>query len=291
MAHDQNEPIDQTFLDDAQYKKRYQDMLDQLRRESAEKTQVSLATQEAGVKKASQDHRDAAMKVDSAIHERRQRYGTESHAVLILQMQPSLEALTNMFRTYRIYLTRKVWHGISEHMNYQTEPLKYTAEVARMIRANADHFMNTEGHIRGPLEPAVIPYLAQVNDNGELTVDLNSEVNPQMTEEDKDNFVAQYGPVFEDSIIGWINGSHDTETGGQLEVVDVNGAQKIRIHPVPAAAGQPAPDPAAPPVYMSKDQFRRFREDVLQPQLARRFGQEFVADEPEPPNPGAALGT
>ncbi|MCR9191259.1 MAG: hypothetical protein NXI01_01180 [Gammaproteobacteria bacterium] len=287
MAHDPNEPIDQTFLDDAQYKKRYHDVLDQLRRESAERTQVSLANQEKGVEKASQDHRDAAMKVDNAIHERRQRYGTESHAVLILQMQPSLEALTNMFRAYRVYFTRKVLLEISECLNYQSEPLAHAAELARSFRAKLDDKFNTEGYFMEPVDPIVIPYLAHVNDNGELQLDLSAE-NPQMTEEDRREFVRQYQQPFQDSITGWINGSHDTETGGQLEVVDVNGAQKVRIHPVPPAAGQPAPDPAAPPVYMSKDQFRRFREDVLQPQLEQRFRQDFLADEPTPPDNGPA---
>ena len=134
MARDPHE-IDKVKLEEDFWKKRYQDVLEELRRRSATETANNLANIEGSVKKYSDRYDQAYAEHAQLVKDRQRQLGMESYSTLILQMKPTLEAFGKMADEYKMYLAMKAWHGIRSNINARDfTPLMLTAEAARNVR-------------------------------------------------------------------------------------------------------------------------------------------------------------
>ncbi len=254
--------------------KRYEDVLDELRRKSEARTRESISTFKSRIEDHSRKYDSAYEGFSKVVEEGQRQLGMESFSTLILQMGPSLTAFNKMSDEYKMYIFNKVAHKLAENINYNDfTPLQLTAEAARNMRACIDWYANTEGHFAEELPPVFVPYLAEVDDNGVLSVDLNVP-NRQLREQDRRDFVNQYQTAFDTSIENYINAQ-----------VDVNGARIYQIETIPDEGKKirKLPDPTvgasaaglAAPEYMSKAEFIEFRTRSLQPHLEQTFQVEF----------------
>ena len=187
MGHN---PIDEAEWKKMQENKRRADQLDKLRAESAARTQSSIEAWKGSVSERGQSFEHALAVVAKQIEERRGQMGMESAATLIRQMGPSIEALGNMERDLAIYLFSVAGLKMVENLNYRDfTPLMITAEAARNIRVFFDEHLNTEGAFSEELQAVSVPYLAEVDDDGVLSVNLDVP-STQFTEADRQTFVA-----------------------------------------------------------------------------------------------------
>lgn len=254
--------------------KRYQDVLNELRRKSEARTRESISTFKSRIEDHSRKYDSAYEGFSKVVEEGQRQLGMESFSTLILQMGPSLTAFNKMSDEYKMYIFNKVAHKLAENINYNDfTPLQLTAEAARNIRACIDWYANTEGHFSEELPPVFVPYLAEVDDNGVLSVDLDVP-NRQLGEKDRRDFVNQYQTAFDTSIEQYINSQVDQQNGHQLYQVEIvpNEGKKIRVLPDPTVAVPPG---AVVPQYMSKAEFIEFRTRSLQPHLELTFQVEF----------------
>ncbi|MCX7118385.1 MAG: hypothetical protein NTZ86_00685 [Legionellales bacterium] len=203
--------MDKDNLEAIARQKQYEDRLDELRRESAARTQQSLDNLAANVT----DHSKRA----------------------------------------------KCSHAVALNVNYQSSPfliLEAVAEGSRLIQANLERAVG----LTDELPPVFVPYLAEVADNGVLSVNLDVP-NSQMSDTDKRLFLTAYQANFETSITNWINASQ-TPAGDAMTIEDTAEGRKIRI----GGAQEDAR-------YMTKEDFLEFRARVLEPALKRHFTVDF----------------
>ena len=272
MGINRNE-IDKAKLADDYWKKRYQDVLDELRRQSANETANNLAGIEGSIKKHSGRYDQAFAEFSQIVKDRQRQLGMESYSTLILQMKPSLEAFSKMAEEYKMYIGMKIWHGIRSNINARDFTLlAIPAEVLRNVRAGIDFYCGTEGNFAEDLPPLFVPYLAEVNEKGVLSVNLDVP-NTQMTEQSKRKFVDQYGADFEASITAWINGSLTPE-GEPMAVRDTPEGRKIIINPGAAER------------VMTSEEFSAFRINTIEPALEDHFGVDFQPETPRNMSPG-----
>lgn len=273
MGHN---PMDEAYLKNKAAQKRLEDRLEEMRRESQEKTQKSIAYHTANVKEYSDKFEQDYASFLEHVQKRQQHLGMESIPTLILQFGPGLKAFARMSEDLKMHAWSQICLSLAENLNYQNcTPLMLTAEAGRQARLFLDSHFNTEGHFQDALPPVFVPYLADVNDQGVLSVSLDVP-NTQLSSTDRQEFIEQYSADFEASIVGWINSERDTN-GNSLTVVDVpNEGRKIQVGDNPGAQ-----------VYLSKDEFRNLRTRVLTPQLEHYFGVEFQPEaESNRPRPG-----
>lgn len=253
--------------------KRYEDVLDELRRKSEARTRESISTFKSRIEDHSRKYDSAYEGFSKVVEEGQRQLGMESFSTLILQMGPSLTAFNKMSDEYKMYIFNKVAHKLAENINYNDfTPLQLTAKAARNIRACIDWYANTEGHFAEELPPVFVPYLAEVDDNGVLSVDLNVP-NRQLREQDRRDFVNQYQTAFDTSIENYINAQVNANGARlyQIETIPDEG-KKIRKLPDPTVA---VPAAGVAPEYMSKAEFIEFRTRSLQPYLEETFIVEF----------------
>lgn len=251
--------------------KRYEDVLEELRRESQARTRESINTYQSRIDEHSRKYDSAYEGFSKVAEEGQRQLGMESFSTLILQMGPSLTAFSKMSDEYKMYIFNKIAHKLAENINYNDfTPLQLTAEAARNARAFIDWYANTEGHFAEELPPVFVPYLAEVDDKGVLSVDLNVP-NRQLGERDRQDFVRQYQTPFDTAIEDFIN-----------RHVDGNGRQCYRVETIPNEGKKirKLPDPSVQPAvalaeYMSKAEFIEFRRQSLQPHLEQLFGVAF----------------
>ncbi|MEI6093999.1 MAG: hypothetical protein WCR08_00840 [Gammaproteobacteria bacterium] len=254
--------MDKATLEAIARQKQYEDRMDELRRESAERTQQSLDNLAADVTDHSKKYDENYDKFRSVARERNRQMGMETLPTLIMQMGPALEAYAKMSQEYKLYVWAKFSHAVALNVNYQSSPfsiLEAVAEGSRWIQANLERAVG----LTDALPPVFVPYLAEVADNGVLSVNLDVP-NSQMTDADKQQFVAQYQTDFETSIANWINASQ-TSAGEDMTIEDTAEGRKIRIGD---AAGADAR-------YMTKEDFLEFRARVLEPALQQHFTVDF----------------
>lgn len=252
--------------------KQYEDRMEELRRESAARTQKSLDNLSADVEQYSKGFDEAQAQFIKVTDERSRQYGMESLSTLIMQMRPSLEAYAKMSGEYRAYLLSKVAFAIASNINFQSSPgwaLEAIAEGCRQIQGNMESALG----MTDDLPPAFVPYLAEVGDNGVLSVNLDVP-NTQMTEAARQTFVNEYQADFEASVNGWINNSR-TLAGEPMRIVNTPEGPKIEIQPAPVAPGVGGHAVAQPPRYMSKEEFCEFRARVIEPALEQHFTVDF----------------
>lgn len=289
MGHN---PMDAEYLKNKAAQKRLEDRLEEMRRESQERTQKSIAYHTANVKEYSDKFEQDYAGFLEHVQKRSQHLGMESIPTLILQFGPGLKAFARMSEDFKMHVLSRICLSLAENFNYQNStPLMLTAEAARQARVFLDSNFNTEGHFQDALPPVFVPYLADVNDQGVLSVSLdvpNTQLSSTPREvddgrggrkrtSDRQEFIEKYSTDFETSIANWINALSDAD-GNTLTVVDVpNEGRKIRV----------GPDNPGQQVYLSKDEFRDLRTRVLTPQLEHYFGVEFKPEaESNTPRPG-----
>lgn len=267
MARNPHEDIVKANLEESAWKKRYQDLLAELQRETQAEVAKNLSNIEGAVKKYSDQYDQAFAEFLHMAKERQRQLGMESYSTLILQMRPSLEAFSKLSQEYKMYLTMRIWHGIRSNLNARDSIfLAAPAYVIQNIRAGCDWYLNTEGHFMEELPPVFVPYLADVNEKGVLSVNLDVP-NIQMTDKDREEFANKHSADFEESIIRWINGS-PAPTGEAMEVRDTPEGRKIFINP------------GADERVMTAEEFREFRNSVIEPALADYFKVDFQAETP-----------
>lgn len=288
MGHN---PMDEAYLKNKAAQKRLEDRLEEMRRESQEKTQKSIAYHTANVKEYSDKFEQDYASFLEHVQKRQQHLGMESIPTLILQFGPGLKAFARMSEDLKMHAWSQICLSLAENLNYQNcTPLMLTAEAGRQARLFLDSHFNTEGHFQDALPPVFVPYLADVNDQGVLSVSLdvpNTQLSSKPREvddgrggrrrtSDRQEFIEQYSTDFETSITNWINGAVDVD-GNKLTVVDVpNEGRKIQVGDNPGAQ-----------VYLSKAEFRNLRTRLLTPQLEQYFGVEFQPEaESNRPRPG-----
>lgn len=266
--------IDKAEFDKMQENKRRADRLAQLQADSAAKTQESIEGWKGSVSQRGQNFEQSLAHVSKLIEERKGQLGMESAATLIRQMGPSIEALGKMERDLAIYLFSVVGLKVVENFNYRDFTLFATAaEAARHLRVFLDEHLNTEGAFSEQLQAVCVPYLADVDDDGVLNVNLDVP-NIQLREVDRQAFVEKYKADFDHSIEQWINEYEDPALGAdRMYSVDTlpDGKRKIQDLRAVRAAGEP-------PVYLTKEEFRTFRTRVLQPLLEQHFQAEFTPE-------------
>ena len=270
-------PVDQAEWVKSQEDRRRADQLEKLRADSAAKTEESIARLRSHVSQRGQNFEQSLADVSRLIEQGKGQLGVESAATLIRQMGPSIEALSNMQRDLAFFLFSAVGLKIIENLNYRDfTPLAMTAEAARNLRIFFDEHLNTEGAFSDELKALCVPYLADVDDDGVLNVNLDVP-NTELTEVGRQAFVDKYKVDFNESIERWINEYEDPArafgaAANPMYRVDTlpDGKRKIRDM---RAAG---PDP----VYLSKEEFRNFRTHALQPLLEEHFQAEFRPESP-----------
>ncbi len=277
-------------IDDAKYKKeqwdkRYQDQLEKLRRDSQAKTQASIEQWQDSRSDHLKKYDEHFHHLEKIVSDRQRQFGMEGAGTLIRQFGPTLDAISKMSYEFEMYLFSVAGLALAENLNYNSStPLMLSAEAARNIRAFFDYHLNTEGAFSEELQAMQIPYLADVDDQGLLTVNLDVP-NTQLTEQDRQQFVGQHQADFDASIERWINEYEDPARPAvpegppnlMYQVEDIPGVgRKIRILPDPGVA-----EGDAAPRYMTKEGFRDFRTQALQPMLEQYFQAEF---RPETPN-------
>ncbi len=253
--------MDKATLEAIARQKQYEDRMDELRRESAARTQQSLDNLAADVTDHSKKYDENYDKFRSVARERNRQMGMETLPTLIMQMAPALEAYAKMSQEYKLYVWAKCSHAVALNVNYQSSPfliLEAVAEGSRLIQANLERAVG----LTDELPPVFVPYLAEVADNGVLSVNLDVP-NSQMTDAAKQEFVTQYQADFETSIANWINASQ-TLAGDAMTIEDTAEGRKIRI-------GNAGPDAR----YMTKEDFLEFRARVLEPALEQHFTVDF----------------
>lgn len=264
--------MDKETLEAIARQKQYEDRLDELRRESAARTQKSLDNLSADIEEHSKAFDAAQMHFIKVTDERSRQYGMESLSTLIMQMRPSLEAYAKMAGEYRAYLLSKVAYAIASNINFQSSPgwvLEAGAEGCRQMQT----YLEDKFGMMDELPPVFVPYLAEVGDNGVLSVNLDVP-NTQMTDAARETFVNQYRAGFEASVNGWINNSH-TLAGEPMAIVNTPDGPKIEIQPAPVAPVGGGPAVVQPARYMTKDEFCEFRDRVLEPALEQHFTVDF----------------
>lgn len=266
-------PIDQAEWEKKQWQKRYDDMLEKLRRESKAKTQKSIAEWQSTVGEYSNKFDQAFQHYSKIVAEHQRQLGMENFSTLIQQMGPSVEAFSKMTFELEMYFLSKACLALAENFNYNTStPLMLTAEAARNIRAFFDYHLNTEGNFSEDMKALIVPYLADVDENGVYTVNLDVP-NTQLSETDRQKFVGRYQADFNASMDRFINEYRDPATPAdqvyQVETL-ADGTRKIRDlrHAGPN------------PVYIDREAFRNLRTTVLQPLLEQRFQAEFQPEAP-----------
>jgi hypothetical protein len=265
-------PMDKAALEAAARQKAYEDRITELRRQSAEKTRKSLAETKADIDEHGKKFEEAHASFVKIVEEHQRLMGTESFSTLVMQMRPTLEAFSKMSAEMQMYLLAKVHHAISSNFNYQSSPgwvLEMFNEGWIQLQAKLEKEMGLTGN---DLPPVFVPYLADVDDQGVLSVNLNVP-NTQMTEDDRQKFVTDYQADFNTTITNWINGSRNLD-GEAMRIEHTPDGQKIRL---PDGV---APDGSAVVRYMGKEEFLEFRGRVLQPELERHFTVDFVPEAP-----------
>ncbi len=255
--------MDKAALEAIARQKQYEDRLDEMRRASAEKTQESLGNLQADISEHSKKHDVAYEGFVKVTDERNRQMGMESLSTLIMQMGPALEAYAKMSQEYKAYMFAKACYAIASNVNYQSSPfsvLEAVAEGSRWIQANLEQAVG----LTEALPPVFVPYLADVADNGVLSLNLDVP-NSQMTDTAKQQFVQQYQADFEASITAWINGSRTFDNNDAMTIVDTAEGRKIRI----------GDDAGGNTRYMTKENFREFRARVLEPALEQHFTVDF----------------
>lgn len=253
--------MDKDTLEAIARQKQYEDRMDELRRESAARTQQSLDNLAANVTDHSKKYDEKYDKFRSVARERNRQMGMETLPTLIMQMAPALEAYAKMSQEYKLYVWAKCSHAVALNVNYQSSPfliLEAVAKGSRWIQANLERAVG----LTDALPPVFVPYLAEVADNGVLSVSLDVP-NSQMTDADKQEFVTRYQADFETSITNWINASQ-TSAGEDMTIEDTAEGRKIRIV-----------DAGANARYMTKEDFLEFRARVLEPALQQHFTVDF----------------
>lgn len=255
------------------WKKRYQDLLEELQRRNATQVATNLANIEGSIKKHSDSYDQKYAEFSQIVKDRQRQLGMESYSTLILQMRPSLEAFSKMMEELRMYVGMKIWHGIRSNINSRDFTLlALPATALQNARAACDYYLNTEGRFMEELPPAFVPYLADVDEKGVLNVNLDVP-NTQMTEQARQEFVTKHRADFENSIYGWINGSR-TPADEPMEVRDTPEGPKIIINP---GLGERE---------MTAEEFREFRTNTIQPALEDYFKVEFQPEAPRNMSPG-----
>ena len=266
--------MDKSALEAAARQKAYEERLDELRRRTRARTQESLDKIQGDISEHSKKYDQAYEGFAKIVEEHQRLFGTESFSTLVMQMGPSLQAFSKMSAELRMFALLKVHFAIASNVNYGSSPgwiLEVVAEASHLIQAEFEKGMD----LLGELPPVFVPYLADVADNGVLSVNLDVP-NTQMTEADRREFVRNYQADFEATVNGWINNSR-TPAGEPMQIVQTNEGPKIEIRPVPVEPG----GAALAPRLMTKDEFREFRAQVLEPELERHFTVDF---EPETSN-------
>lgn len=275
MAHNPHEDIVKANLEESVWKKRYQDLLEELQRQSAAEVAKNLSNIEGIVKKHSDQYDQAYAEFAHMAKERQRQLGMESYSTLILQMRPSLEAFSKLADEFKMYVTMRVWFGIRSNLNARDSIFLAGPDyIVQNMRAGCDWYLNTEGNFMEELPPVFVPYLADVDEKGILTVNLDVP-NTQMTNKDKEEFVNKHSADFEESIIRWINGS-PAPTGEPMEVRDTAEGRKIFINP------------GVDERSMTAEEFREFRTNTIQPALEDYFKVEFQPETPRNTGPGAS---
>lgn len=260
--------MDKSVLEAAARQKAYEERLDELRRLTRARTQESLDKIQGDISEHSKKFDQAYESFSKIVEEHQRMFGTESFSTLVMQMGPSLQAFSKMSAELRMFALLKVHFAIASNVNYGSSPgwiLEVAAEASHIIQAKFEKGMD----LLGELPPVFVPYLADVADNGVLSVNLDVP-NTQMTEADRRKFVSNHQADFEATVNGWINNSRTLE-GHPMQIIQTDEGPKIQITPDPVAPGGVAQGPRL----MSKDEFREFRARVLESELERHFTVDF----------------
>ncbi|PJD91529.1 MAG: hypothetical protein CK424_06895 [Legionella sp.] len=258
--------INDDWLKQKATQKIYEEKLEALRRNAAKDVANMLSKQ-------AQDEETHASQYDQfrenfirISDDRRQQVGSESFPILLMQMGPSLVAFAKMAHEYKMMKLNQLMHFISENINTRDfSPLAGGADLIRKAQLSLEHMIEAP-----ELPPVFVPYLAEIDDNGILSVDV-SLPDFKMTAQDIQDS-NDFKTAVQNTITHWIN--NEVDSAGQplyrLETVPDQG-QKIRIL---------SRDPAAQPRYMSKMEFRALRDAVVEPQLKATFDMDFQHDAP-----------
>lgn len=258
-------PVDEDFLKKKAAQKIFEEKLEAMRLEALKNTSEMLAKQEVDIEKhASQfvQERERFIKISD---DRRQQVGSESFPILFMQMGPSLLAFSNMMKEYKLRKLNELIHFISENINTRDSTfLAYLAEKTRYVQAKR------EGWLAGPVElpPVFVPYLAEVDENGVLSIDV-SLPDLHLTQQEAQD-LQTFKTAVEGTVTRWIEQIED-QGNALYEIEDVpDQGKKIRIRSSDNAA----------PRYLTKREFRDLRNAVIEPKLKEEHGLDFQHDAP-----------
>ena len=266
----------------------YQKFLAEARRRSAEKNATYIQGLEQGVNESRQRYHQAEREFDESTHERHRIHSTESITATIASFAESLKPIGDMQRWFIEILVKKAWLNVYQTAsNSEAWPkveigdqevslLDLIAEAGRTAPRAINQVIdsclgtNLEGYFQEPLPPAVIPYLADIDDSGKLTCDFPE--HNQLTKELNDDCTkVTYQAYFQDAILRGLKEARDLD-GQPIYAVD-DGTNIITY--------------AGTQTKLSSEDFNQFRETVLTQKLTQEFGEEFRVAGPAAQRPSA----
>lgn len=255
-------------LNDEKWRRRMQD----LREAAMEQGQQKIIAKEAYYEECCEELHQALRELEKEYEKELDRYGSESVETLLLRMLPTLKATWKAEKQF----IGMVLSGMDLGFCKVRVGLGL-GECVAQIRNHADYYLDTEGHYSEGLGPVVIPFLAEVDENGVLTVNLNSTM-PRLSEEDRKEFVNKHEPEFKDNIYSWINGMKDTNGKLKYRIEEMPNGDK-KIAKLSATTGDPIG-------YMNAHEFRELRQRALVPALENLYQMTFAPESKNNLTPG-----
>ncbi len=258
-------PVDEDFFKKKAAQKIFEEKLEAMRLEALKNTSELLAKQEVDIEKHASQYVQERERFIKISDDRRQQVGSESFPILFMQMGPSLLAFSNMMKEYKLRKLNELMHFMSENFNTRDfTPMAGLAELTRYVQAVI------EDQLAGPVElpPVFVPYLAEVDENGVLSIDV-SLPDLHLTQQEAQDLQV-FKAAVEDTVTSWIERVEDN--GNPLYAIEdvPNQGKKIRIRSSDNAA----------PRYLTKREFRELRTKVIEPQLKAEHGLDFQHDAP-----------
>ncbi len=254
----------------------YQEFLVEARRRSAEKNAMYIQGLEQGVNEARQRYHQAERVFDESTHERHRIHSTESIVATIASFEQSLKPIGDMQREFVEILVRKAWLNVYQTANNseawpkveigneEVSLLDVITNAGRAAPRSINRLIdsclgtNIEGYFQEPLPPAVIPYLADIDETGKLTCDFpeHNQLTKGLNEQGEE---VTYQAYFEDAILRGLREACNLDGQPMYEVCDQTN--------IITYAGSQTP--------LSPEAFNQFRETVLTQKLTQEFGEEF----------------
>lgn len=282
--------ISREDLERSRREEEYRKFLDEARRKSAARYNESVEGMTAELGKARQKYHQAEHDFKESTHERNRIHSTESVSAIIDSFADSLKAIGGMKAGLIEIVARKAWLNIYKTANnsdawpkvelngQEMSILDLIGEGVRAAPRSIGQFIDSrlgtdmEGFFQEPLPPALIPYMAEVNDDGVLRCDLLE--NEQLHQNDRNEFIQRYQGDFKRAIVRGLREARDVDNQPMYHVDDTtNPDAPVITH---AASGEP----------LTSEEFAEFRETVLTQKLTQEFGEEFRAAGPASLRPG-----